>query len=260
MDELLKKLRLSRIGEVYEDWVEKASRENIGYKEFLRNLLEEEVLSRQESGIRKKIRQAGFPFEKTMEQFDFSLRPELQRQVFVNYLDERFITEGRTICLIGAAGLGKTHLSIAIGIKHIMLGCDVKFTTAQSLINRILQAQGSVKRREQIKPFLKCDLLIIDELGYLSQEPEIGPILYEIVAGRYEKKSIIITTNKSIVEWGSILHDPSLATAIVDRLLHHGEVYYMTGESYRLRGKKLTSSSDDINIIKKKNKKFREGG
>ncbi len=242
MEDLLVRLKLARIREVYPEWIERASREGMGYRDFLQGLLEEEVVAREEKRMRKRLRQAGFPFEKTLEQFDFRLRPELQRQVFLNYLEESFIHEGRSLCLIGAAGLGKTHLAVAIGIKHAMRGYDVRFRTVQALMNRLLQVDGFAGRQRELLPLHKCDLLLLDELGYLPQDPEVGPILYELVAGRYEKKALIITSNKSLTEWGRILHDTSLATALVDRLLHHGEVYYLSGESYRLRGKKIAYS------------------
>ncbi|MEQ8191629.1 MAG: ATP-binding protein [Candidatus Eremiobacterota bacterium] len=135
----------------------------------------------------------------------------------------------------------------------LFLNVTVRFFTVQALMNRILQKKSPLERQREIKLLIKCDLLILDEFGYLALNYDIGPILYEIVAGRYEKKPLIITSNKSLVEWGNILQDSSLAAALVDRLLHHGEVYYLSGESYRLRGKKI-ASPDKENKEKKPDK------
>lgn len=245
MDMMLSRLKLARIREVYQEWIDRASREEMGYKDFLEGLLHEEIIARDEKRIRNHLKKAGFPFEKILKQFDFGVRPELKRQVFLNYLQDSFIKEGHSLCFIGPSGLGKTHISAAIGIRHIMLGYDVRFKTVQALMNKVFQASGRAARQRELKPLIQCDLLVIDEFGYLPLDLEIGPILYELVAGRYEKKSLIITSNKSLTEWGQVLHGTSLAAAaIVDHIMHHGEVYYLSGSSYRMRGKKITGTGD----------------
>lgn len=237
MDELLKKLRLPRIRLIYREWIERANKEAMSYGDFLRGLLEEEMVSREESRLRGLMRRANFPFEKTLEEFDFRCHPELRRQVFKSYLERDFVKEGKSLVLIGAPGLGKTHLGVAIGINMVRQGFDVKFTTVQRLVNRMLEAESPRLRQKEIRQFRNCDLLVLDEFGYLLPEPETGPILYELISERYEKKATIITSNKSLTEWGKIIQDNSLASALVDRLMHHGDVYYLKGESFRMRGK-----------------------
>jgi len=234
--EILTRLKLARIRETYEEAAERAARDGLGYRDFLRGLLEEEVIAREENQLRRRQKLAGFPFEKTIEQFDFRFRPELKKQVFQNYLDASFVHQGRTLVMIGAPGVGKTHLAVAVGVRMIVLGFEVRFVTVQRLVNQALAA-GASGRSKLVKPLLDCDLLILDEFGYLPADPAVGPLLYEIVAGRYERKATIVTSNKSLPEWGRILGDTTLAAALVDRLLHHGEVYYFQGESYRVRGK-----------------------
>lgn len=241
MNELLTKLRLARVRVVHDEWIERASTESMPYREFLQGLLTEELCAREDNHIRRLIKQAKFPFEKGIDQFDFRHRPELKRQVFATYLDPGFVEQGRSLVLIGAAGLGKTHLAIAIGLKMATLGYHVRFTTAQALVNLVLSQSSYAARSKVLVPYLKCDLLCLDELGYLPSDPQIGPILYEVIAGRYEQKATVITSNKSLTEWNGVLHDSSLAAALLDRLMHHGEVYYLSGESYRLRGKKKAS-------------------
>jgi len=245
LEGMLTQLRLARIRQVYTDWVQRAAEEELGYEAFLRGLLEEEVVAREEKGWQRRLKQARFPFERTLEQFDFRSRPELKRQVFLTYLEERFITEGRSLVLVGAAGLGKTHLAVAVGYQMVQRGYDVRFTTVQRLMNQCLLGEDLSARQRELKPYLNCDLLILDELGYLPTMPEIGPLLYEVIATRYEQKATIITSNKSLPEWGRYLHDASLAAALIDRLLHHGEVYYLQGESYRLRGKGIHLPATD---------------
>ena len=238
MEKLLTQLKLARIREVYQDWIDKASKEEMSYADFLRGLLSEETCAREENQIARRMKQACFPFEKTIEQFDFSLRPELKRQVVLNCMDETFVHQGRSMVLIGPPGTGKTHVSISVGIKMIQLGYSVKFVMAQGLINDYVGMKDMGDRQELLNSLAKADLLIIDEFGYLPHDKEAGSLFYQVISDRYEKNGTIITSNKSLRSWAEMLHDSSLATALIDRLMHHGEVFYLSGESYRLRGKK----------------------
>jgi DNA replication protein DnaC len=241
---MLTQLKLARIREIHQEWFDRAAETQMPYPDFLRGLLQEELLAREENQLRRRLKDAGFPFEKTLDDFDFRLRPELNRQVFLRYLDERFITQGRALVLVGATGLGKTHLSIAVGLALLKRGYTVRFTTVQALLTRVLRAPGLDGRARVLKPYHASDVLILDEWGYLPADPDIGPILYEVIATRYEKKATLITSNKSLTEWGRVLHDTALAAALVDRLLHHGDVYYLKGDSYRLRGKPKTEAPE----------------
>lgn len=139
--------------------------------------------------------------------------------------------------MTASPGLGKTHISVAIGIKMVQRRFDVRFITVQRLVNQVLSAETAKEKNRILRTYRNCSLLILDEFGYLLPDSETGPVLYELIAERYEKRATIITSNKSLTEWGKIIQDNSLASALIDRLMHHGDVYYFKGESYRLKGK-----------------------
>jgi DNA replication protein DnaC len=238
LEHKLTQLKLSRIREVYPQWISHAEEHELGYAEFRDELLSEEVLSRQENQIRRKLKAAGFPFAATLEQFDFSLRPELKRAVMVRFFDSSFVEKAGSLVLIGPSGLGKTHLAVALGTKMVQLGYSARFLTAQQFANSVLATTTRAEVERVLQPLIKCDLLILDEFGYLSVDARIGPALYEVVSGRYTRRATVITSNKSLASWGDLVgEDTSLMMAIIDRLLHFGEVFYLRGSSYRLRGK-----------------------
>jgi len=234
---LLAQLHLAQAAAVLPAWLERAAEQELSYTDFLQGLLEEECIARTNAATARRLQEAGFPFAATIEQFDFRFRPDLKRQVVLRYLDPTFVSQATTVTLIGPPGLGKTMLAICLATKQVQLGATARFVSAQSLATQLRRTTSALGRQRLLKPLLTADVLVLDELGYLPTDAAFGPALYEIIAGRYTCRPTIITSNKSLTEWAQIVQDVSLAAALLDRLLHHGEVFYLTGPSYRTKGR-----------------------
>ena len=235
LEAVLAHLHLSGAVTVLPSWLERAAQQELSYADFLQGLLEEEVAARTAAATARRLREAAFPFAASIEQFDFRFRPDLKRQVVLRYLDPTFVEQAGTLTLIGAPGLGKTMLAICVATKQVQLGYTARFITAQAFASQIGRAVTSLGRQRVLKPLLTCDVLVLDELGYLPTEPSFGPALYEVIAGRYRRRPTIITSNKSLTDWAHIVQDVSLAAALVDRLMDGGQVFYLKGPSWRTK-------------------------
>jgi DNA replication protein DnaC len=232
---LLHKLKAPRVLERLEQTAERARAEQWPYEQFLEALLEAEVFARDASGARQRIRHAQFPARKTLEDFDFKAQPAAERPLVMHLAQLAWIEEHSNVCFFGPPGTGKSHLAIALAMKACEQGFRVAFATAQEWVSRLEAAQDRNQLEAELRRLERYQLLIVDEVGYLPLERQAANLLFALVSRRYERGSIIVTSNRSFEHWGEILGDAMVAAALIDRLVHHATMVTLKGKSYRLR-------------------------
>lgn len=236
LEQELKRLKLRRVREVLEDYNRLAISQQLSHLDFLAGLMHEEVTARDMTQQQKRLAAAGFPVLKTLEGFDFSFQSSVSRQEVTELARLRFLDEHSNVCLIGPPGVGKTHLAIALGYKAVLAGRTVRFTTAQDLVEDLYAAIADGSVRARMRALGRLDLLVIDELGFLALDTTASNHFFQVVAQAYEQRSLIVTSNRPYQEWGAIFASPTIATAVLDRLLHHVTTLSLRGDSYRLKG------------------------
>jgi len=230
LQENLSRLKLSQAAEVLDTVVKQAEKDKSSYLRFLDHLLEEEVAAKEKRRIQTAMKTAGLPVAKTIEEYDFSFHPNLNKKEVMALFDLNFISKRENVIFLGPPGVGKTHLAISLAIKACYHGFKVYFTTMDTLIKKLKESQSKGKA------YLTSSLVVVDEVGYLPIDSQEAYLFFQFVSYRYEKSSTIITSNKSFGDWQELFGDPVIATAVLDRLLHHCKVINIKGHSYRLRG------------------------
>lgn len=225
----LKRLKLNWAVEILDTIAQKAEKEKASYLSFLDHLLEEEVAAKEKRRINTAIKTAGLPTAKTIEEYDFSFHPQLDKKAVMELFDLTFITKHENLILLGPPGVGKTHIAISLSVKACYHGFKVYFTTMDNLIKKLKE------NHPRKKPYLTSHVVVVDEVGYLPVDTQEAYLFFQFVSYRYEKSSTIITSNKSFGDWQELFVDPVITTAILDRLLHHCKVINIKGHSYRLR-------------------------
>jgi DNA replication protein DnaC len=226
----LKRLKLFTAVEILDD-VETLSRNSGGsYLSFLDQLLEEEVAAKDKRRVSTAMKTAGLPIAKTIEEYDFSFHPHLDKKSVMELFDMTFLSKHENVIFLGPPGVGKTHLAIALAIKACYHGFKVYFTTMHTLIAKLKESQAKGKA------YLNSSLVIVDEVGYLPVTSQEAYLFFQFISYRYERSSTIITSNKGFTDWQELFGDTVIASAILDRLLHHCKVVNIKGHSYRLQG------------------------
>lgn len=235
---LLEKLKMDHLEAQLDAVCEQAASQELDYKSFLSQALAAEWQGRFQKGIETRLRQARLPWVKTVEQFDFDFQPSLDRRQVRELAGLSFVERAHNVIILGPPGVGKTHLAVGLSVKAVEAGFSVQFATLESLMTRLVKAQHENRLERILKQLVYPKLLVIDEIGYLPLSRQEASLFFRLVVRRYEKASLIVTSNKSFLDWGDVFHDHVLATAILDRLLHHSTTLNIKGESYRLKEKR----------------------
>jgi DNA replication protein DnaC len=231
----LKQLKLPTMLSEWEKLAREAASKNEAYENYLLRLTEAEVTTRAANALLARIRAAGFPVVKDLDTFNFAAIPSLPKQKVLELARGAWVEEHSNCCLIGNAGTGKTHLAIALGLAACRLGRRVRFVTAAGLVTQLEEAQQQHRLERVLTQLDRVDLLVIDELGYLSFSRGGAELLFQVVADRYERRSVLVTSNLAFSEWGSVFQGDRMTAALLDRLTHRCEIFEMNGESYRFR-------------------------
>lgn len=231
----LRDFKLSGISNSLEERLSYARQNSLGYLEFLELLMEDEANSRRSNSYRIKYKKAKLPSHKTLEDFDFSFQPSIDRKTISDCSTCDFIRDKRNIVFIGKPGTGKTHLSIALGIKALMKGFRVAFTPVSEMLQALNASRADNSYYKKLACYLAPDLLILDELGFKKLPGYSAGDFFEVISKRYEKGSVILTTNKTFEQWEEIFADGILSSAILDRIAHYSTVVKINGPSYRAK-------------------------
>ncbi|MDE5416359.1 IS21-like element helper ATPase IstB [Alkalihalobacterium chitinilyticum] len=235
LDHITKQLRMPTIATNYRSLAREAEERNLSYEGYLLALLEIEAQTREENQKQRRLKQASFPVVKTLDDYDFSLIPSLNKNRFLTLAKGEFVEKKENIIFLGNSGTGKSHLATGLGIEMIQSGYKVKFITASELVEELLMAKEEHKFNSLEKKWLKFDVIIVDELGYVPFSKIGSELLFQFFSSRYERASVIITTNLEFTEWTDVFGDEKMTAALLDRLTHRSHILLMNGESYRFR-------------------------
>lgn len=234
---LSRALKAPRIRETAALLAERAREEGWDYESYLAAVLSEEVAARETHGGEHRVRAARFPQVKTLDDFDFSFQRSVKREQIAHLAQLDFLVEKKNIVFLGPPGTGKTHLSIALAVQAARRGYRVSFATAQEWVARLADAKRQGRLDAELERLRRIPLLVVDEVGYIPFDPEAAALFFALVSSRYERSSLIVSSNKTFSAWAEIFGDPVAVAALVDRLVHHAEIIVLRGESYRLKGK-----------------------
>lgn len=238
----LEQLKLTKIKEYIPNYLDDNIKNNLSIIDILKELTDKEIEFREDRAAQINLTISNFPYHKTINDFDFSYQPNISKNQILDLCSLRFIETNSNILFIGSSGVGKTHLATSIGMEASSKRLSTYFIHFNDLMTKIKKAYQENRQESVVKHYSKYRLLIIDEIGYLPVEKEYSNIFFQLIAARYEKKSTIITTNQPLSKWGEVFNDNTIATAIIDRLVHHSSIIKITGKSYRIKDMILDES------------------